>query len=79
MFINDFQNDLWMRDDALYAQGQWTMSKLTLSGGIRFDRAWSWSPEQVDKIICHQVGSGHRNTILKQIEIPVEKDFSTFS
>jgi Carboxypeptidase regulatory-like domain len=48
MFINDFQNDLWMRDDALYAQGQWTMSKLTLQGGLRFDRAWSWSPEQVE-------------------------------
>ena len=46
MFINQFQNDLWMRDDALYAQGQWTMHKLTLQGGLRFDRAWSWSPEQ---------------------------------
>ncbi len=37
-----------------------------------------WTPQQVDKIICHQVGSGHRNTILKMIEIPAEKDFSTF-
>ena len=46
MFINDFQNDLWMRDDALFAQGQWTLNHLTLQGGVRFDRAWSWSPEQ---------------------------------
>ncbi len=46
MFINDFQNDLWMRDDGFYANGQWTMSKLTLQGGLRFDRAWSWAPDQ---------------------------------
>ena len=46
MFINDFQNDLWMRDDALFAQGQWTINRVTLQGGVRFDRAWSWSPEQ---------------------------------
>jgi hypothetical protein len=46
MFINEYQNDLWMRDDALFAQGQWTMKKLTLQGGLRFDRAWSWAPEQ---------------------------------
>ena len=46
MFINQYQQDLWMRDDALYAQGQWTMSRLTLQGGLRYDRAWSWSPEQ---------------------------------
>jgi hypothetical protein len=46
MFINDFQNDLWMRDDAFYAQEQWTFNKLTLQGGLRFDRAWSYSPPQ---------------------------------
>jgi hypothetical protein len=37
MFINQFQNDLWMRDDAFYAQEQWTRGKLTLQGGLRFD------------------------------------------
>jgi hypothetical protein len=31
---------------ALYAQDQWTMRRLTLQGAIRFDRAWSYSPEQ---------------------------------
>jgi hypothetical protein len=45
-FINNFQNDLWMRDDALFAQQQWTLKRLTLQGGVRFDHAWSWSPEQ---------------------------------
>ena len=36
------------------------------------------SSEQVDKVICHQVGSGHRDTILKTLGIAAEKDFSTF-
>jgi 3-oxoacyl-[acyl-carrier-protein] synthase-3 len=31
-----------------------------------------------DKIICHQVGVTHQNTILKSIGIPKEKDFTTF-
>ena len=44
-----------------------------------FLRTLDWTSQQVDKIICHQVGNGHRSTILKQIEIPAEKDFSTFS
>ena len=38
-----------------------------------------WTPAQVDKIICHQVGHGHRNAILKQIEVPGDRDFSTYS
>jgi Carboxypeptidase regulatory-like domain len=46
MFINQYQNDLWMRDDGFYANGQWTMNKLTLQGGLRLDRAWSWAPAQ---------------------------------
>ena len=33
---------------------------------------------QVDKVICHQVGSSHRETILKSLGIPESKDFSTF-
>ncbi len=30
---------------ALYAQDQWTLGRLTLQGGVRYDRAWSWSPD----------------------------------
>ena len=37
-----------------------------------------WAGEQIDKIICHQVGSAHRETILRTLGIPVEKDYSTF-
>ncbi len=32
----------------------------------------------VDKVICHQVGSANRETILKTIGVPQAKDFSTY-
>lgn len=48
-------------------------------------RTWSaflphlgWSAEQVDQIICHQVGSAHQNAILSALSIPEERDFTTF-
>ena len=37
-----------------------------------------WAKERVDKIICHQVGAGHRDAVLKGFGIPEDKDFSTF-
>jgi hypothetical protein len=46
MWINNFQNDLWMRDDSFYAQENWTHKRLTLQGALRFDRAGSWAPPQ---------------------------------
>ncbi|HEU4691088.1 MAG TPA: hypothetical protein VFS23_22120, partial [Vicinamibacterales bacterium] len=30
----------------LYVQDQWTMGRLTLQGGLRYDRAWSWAPAE---------------------------------
>lgn len=37
-----------------------------------------WATDEIDKVICHQVGSGHRDTILKECGIAPEKDFSTY-
>lgn len=37
-----------------------------------------WAKEQVDKVICHQVGDGHRDRILKELGIDSAKDFSTY-
>jgi 3-oxoacyl-[acyl-carrier-protein] synthase-3 len=37
-----------------------------------------WTAEQVDRVICHQVGSVHQTTILQTLDIPREKDFTTF-
>jgi 3-oxoacyl-[acyl-carrier-protein] synthase III len=37
-----------------------------------------WAKEQVDKIVCHQVGSGHRSALLKTLGLSEDKDFSTY-
>jgi 3-oxoacyl-[acyl-carrier-protein] synthase-3 len=37
-----------------------------------------WSAEAVDRVICHQVGASHRDTILKLLDIPESKDFPTY-
>ena len=34
--------------------------------------------EQIDKVICHQVGNAHQKLILQTIGVPLEKDFTTF-
>ncbi len=34
--------------------------------------------EQIDKVICHQVGKGHREQVLATLGIPADKDFCTF-
>ncbi len=37
-----------------------------------------WARDEVDKIICHQVGEGHRDTLLRELGISEDKDFSTY-
>lgn len=37
-----------------------------------------WAVDSVDRVICHQVGTSHRDSVLRALGIPVEKDFSTF-
>jgi len=37
-----------------------------------------WAGDHLDKVICHQVGSVHRETVLRTLGISPEKDFSTF-
>lgn len=43
-----------------------------------FTQKIGWANDQIDKVICHQVGAGHRDAILKSLGIPTERDFSTF-
>jgi hypothetical protein len=47
--VSYFLSPRWDQHDrtqtvGLYAQDQWTVHRLTLQGGIRYDRAWSWAP-----------------------------------
>ncbi len=44
-----------------------------------FHRRIGCMRDQIDKVICHQVGASHRDAILKALGIPIEKDFSTFA
>ena len=37
-----------------------------------------WQPGDVDRVICHQVGSSHQETILKRLGIDPEKDYVTY-
>ncbi len=43
-----------------------------------FTKEMNWSTEQVDRVICHQVGSAHQDEILKTLGIDKSKDFTTF-
>ncbi len=44
----------------------------------KFMTKFGWRADYLDKVICHQVGAGHRDAVLKAIGVPKEKEFSTF-
>jgi hypothetical protein len=46
MSISPYQRNSRAGFDAVYAQEQWTLGRLTLQGALRFDRARSWFPAQ---------------------------------
>ena len=37
-----------------------------------------WQNAELDRVVCHQVGSGHQEAILKTLQIPKDKDFATY-
>jgi 3-oxoacyl-[acyl-carrier-protein] synthase-3 len=43
-----------------------------------FLRQLCWTNDDVDKIICHQVGGPHRDLILQSLDLSTDRDFSTF-
>lgn len=43
-----------------------------------FKAATGWPADKPDKIICHQVGASHQNTILESLGLDRAKDFTTF-
>jgi hypothetical protein len=44
--LNPYQIHNDVRYDALYAQDQWVLGRVTLQGAIRFDHAWSYFPDE---------------------------------
>ncbi|MFN4260415.1 MAG: 3-oxoacyl-ACP synthase III [Gemmataceae bacterium] len=63
-----------------------TDSAAVLKNGVELGtRTWQaflntvgWIREQVDKVICHQVGAGHREAVLQAIGLSADKDFPTY-
>jgi len=62
-----------------------TDASAVLEHGVALgERTWSrlleatgWSTPNVDRVICHQVGSGHRREVLAALGIEEGRDFST--
>ncbi len=63
-----------------------TDSAAVLTHGVELGtRTWQaflstlgWQRPQIDRVICHQVGASHRDTILGSLGIATDKDYSTF-
>jgi 3-oxoacyl-[acyl-carrier-protein] synthase-3 len=72
--------------DGWHEQFMQTDSVAVLKHGVALgQRTWSlflehlgWSAGAVDRVICHQVGSGHQEAILKSLAVPKEKDYTTY-
>jgi hypothetical protein len=46
MDLKPFDTGQRTRWEALYAQEQWTLGRITLQGALRYDHAWSYFPDQ---------------------------------
>jgi len=44
----------------------------------QFLREMAWTAPGPERVICHQVGSGHQDAILKSLEVPKDRDYTTF-
>jgi acyl-CoA:acyl-CoA alkyltransferase len=78
----------WGLQGVLTALRQFTStdSAAVLRYGVELGlRTWNaflsrlgWAAGTVDKVICHQVGASHRDSILKALGIAEDKEFSTY-
>lgn len=69
-----------------YVQQMSTDAVNVMNHGVELGRrTWAaflpemgWQAADVDRVVCHQVGSAHQSAILKTLGIPADKDFTTF-
>ena len=72
---------------AAHRQRMQTDSTSVLKHGVQLGKeTWehflshlNWHPESIDRVICHQVGSGHQDQILRAFGINPDKDFSSYT
>lgn len=63
-----------------------TDSAAVLKHGVELGlRTWrsflgeaGWDRERVDRVVCHQVGSGHQEAILRALGVPADREFATY-
>ncbi len=76
----------WKESDERPTEYMSTDSVGVLKNGVELGmRTWqaflgemNWGVEDVDRVICHQVGSEHQKQILKLIGVSEEKDYVTY-
>lgn len=79
----------WGSAEGYLGQSSWAMetdAAAVLSQGValgqrtweRFLRELEWTSDDVERVICHQVGSGHQRAILDGLGLPSEREFSTY-
>ncbi|MBA3030469.1 MAG: 3-oxoacyl-ACP synthase III [Desulfobacteraceae bacterium] len=80
---------IWGPDTGIPSSGDQIMetdSVAVLQNGVNlgmetyadFRKTLNLSPDQPDKVICHQVGATHQRNILDAVNLAPEKDFTTF-
>ncbi len=80
---------IWGPDTGMPASGPMQMrtdASAVLEHGVKLGgKTWKpfleemgWSADDVDRTICHQVGAPHRDTVLRTLGVPLEKDFQTY-
>jgi 3-oxoacyl-[acyl-carrier-protein] synthase-3 len=40
--------------------------------------ATGWRADDIDRVICHQVGAAHQKEVLGALQMPLDRDYSTF-
>lgn len=79
----------WGPKEGLLGRSGWVMetdAAAVLTHGVELGkRCWDaflpavgWSRGDVDKVICHQVGSGHQEAVLPALGIDPARDFTTY-
>lgn len=75
-----------LEDNRLYREFMRTDAVKLLKEGVALAaKTWEhflgerkWAAEQVDKVICHQVGSSNRKQVLEALDIPDAKEFPAY-
>jgi 3-oxoacyl-[acyl-carrier-protein] synthase-3 len=65
--LMETDSETLMKEGCQLAKDTWQITK----------SAFGWKNQDVDKVICHQVGHIHRRLLYETLELDLKKDFST--